>query len=77
MLMLELPTENVELKERFQRLNLPRRMIVMTYFEIKKNDQGSLHRFIPKIAAQLRYSIDVNGSNSYLQRVIQEFLGVR
>ncbi len=75
-MLLELPVDNPTLQEKFQKLSTGRKVIVLTYFEIHREDPRSVYHVIPKIVARLgSYTIDRNGTNTYLVQVIRQFFG--
>lgn len=54
----------------FDRLNPARKMIILYYYQVHSGYPVSPHQIIPKIAEQLHYKIDVNGTNTFLLEVI-------
>lgn len=50
-----------------------RRVIINRYIEIKKNDRRSKVHLARRIANELGYKIDRNGTNTYVMRVLGEF----
>ncbi|QGH72478.1 MAG: hypothetical protein [Siphoviridae sp. ctpQM7] len=59
---------------RFTRLRPARKLIIILYFHARQSDPRSIIHLIPKIARTVGYSIDVNGSNTYIARVIRDFM---
>jgi hypothetical protein len=53
--------------------NLNRRIIIERYSALKKKDHRSTYHIIKVLAPDLGYSLDVNGSNSYLMKVIRDY----
>lgn len=47
---------------------------MQTYFEVRTKESRSDYHIVRQIAEKLGYHIDVNGSNSFLLKVIRESL---
>lgn len=62
--------------DRFDTLRPGRKVIILHYYQIYTDSPRSPHQIVPLIATRLGYKVDVNGSNSYLLKVIQEFFDV-
>ena len=48
-------------------------MIIGLYLNIRENDRRSNYYLVQQIAKELGYALDVNGSNSYVMKVLREY----
>lgn len=48
-------------------------MIISLYLSIKEDDRRSDFYLIQQVAKELGYALDVNGSNSYVMKVLREY----
>lgn len=48
-------------------------MIVQTYYSVKQNESRSHKYIVRRIATELGYSIDTNGWNTHVSKVVKEF----
>jgi hypothetical protein len=63
-----------DLYERFRGLRPARKLIMFHYFQQYEETPKSPNQLVPKIAMDLGYVVDENASNSYILKVIQDFL---
>ena len=57
----------------FNELRPGRKMIIQHYYFVKEKERRSRHHIIQRVAIYLGYSLDTNGRNSHVARVINEF----
>lgn len=60
-----------EYREQVDSLRPSRKLIMTSYFS--RDPRGSIHRIAGTIAHELPYTVDKNGTNTYIVRVIKEF----